>query len=144
MKSVNVAVLSVALLAGSLYLGLQWRERNVAEQRLKSVWAELPKHLESSRVGPEWLFTGPSDAASLDSLRRLLVISDSNGNVLECSSQFRAAGMCTKLRSSSEEQTKPKLRVMKGDRGQRYLILSGIYRHRDDFPLYVAIGADLR
>lgn len=112
------------------------------ERVLDEEWRAMKAYLHFQRGELMWTYD-PEDAEeayAVDRLRRVILLTDENGNVLELSSGYSALGGETLAQIRSVVRTREPVTVVRHDtRGDTYLVRMGVMRDQSR-AFFVAIG----
>jgi heavy metal sensor kinase len=110
--------------------GLETTMRDQAEDLLTQEWLTVREHLRVEGGHPRWVYdpNDPEEAYAVERIRRVLLLTDIDGRILECSSSFQALGTEESASLREAAAAAPVLRVKRNARGDTYYIRMGRIR----------------
>ncbi|MGI8743216.1 MAG: ATP-binding protein [Bryobacteraceae bacterium] len=131
-------------------LGVVFREvlKNNLEAQATGVlneeWGAVKGYLRIDRNGRDWFFdhNDPDENYTVERLRRVYLLADVEGQPLEWSNIYRSLGFDSPAYIKAViAASQPSLRIRASDRGEPFLIRSGvIYDERHRYRYFLAIG----
>jgi heavy metal sensor kinase len=113
---------------------------------LDSDWGAVKGYLRTGATGPDWFYDpdDPDEAFTVERLRRIYLLADTQGHVLQRSEIYEALG----LDSPAEIQTilqsgHNAIRIKNDGKGSQYIIRSGLMVDEKGNRYYLAIGRTL-
>jgi heavy metal sensor kinase len=101
-------------------------------------------YLRIDKNGPDWFYDAldPDESYTVERLRRVYMLADSEGHPLQWSTTYRSIGFDSPAEiKSTIASGQPAFRTRTNDRGEPYLIRSGVvYDERHRYRYYLAIG----
>ena len=118
------------------------------EDVLEEEWGAVKGYLRFGPFGPEWFFDrfDPDEAFIVERLRRVWLLTDTEGHPIQRSVIFESLGFDSKDYIKSVLKLGPKgraFRVKRDDKGVPYLIRSGVIVDPQRHNYYLAIGRAL-
>jgi heavy metal sensor kinase len=132
-------------------LGVVFREtltqsfENRVEDVLDEEWGAVKGYLRFGSLGPEWFYDhyDPEESFIVERLRRVYLLTDSQGHRMQSSQSFDALGMDSPDYIKSVLSAGPKakaIRTRMDSQGVAYVIRSGVITDQEHHVYYLAIG----
>lgn len=142
-----VGFFSLLMLAAGLFFrdSLEIVLRQHASEHLLEEWNSIRMHLHIDNGTPTWLKdrTDSEEVFAIERMRRILLLTDSEGRVLESSTAYRAIGEeSDPVRRAAMRSPRPVLAERTGPRGERYLVRMGLFRFAGQ-DYFLSIGTPI-
>src|SRR5947209_7828744 len=134
-------------------LGVVFREvlKNTLDAQATGVlneeWGAVKGYLRIDKNGPEWFYDSadPDDNYFVERLRRVYLLADIEGHPLQWSTSYPSIGFESPAEIKAIVASgKPNFRIRTGDRGEPFLIRSGlVWDERHRYRYFLAIGQSI-